>query len=165
MDCEMKRLEKSLSETAGVFNWIAAGAVVSMMVLTSADVALRFFRHPIPGSYEIVGLLGALAASFSLAYTTVNKGHIAVEFIVQKLPRRIQYAVDAANGVASCLLFGIIAWQSALYAIDLKAKGEVSLTLQMPIHPFIFGIALGCGLLAIVLAVDALSALKRSIQS
>lgn len=161
----MKRLEKSLSETAVFVNWIAAGAVVIMMALTSADVVMRFFRHPIPGTYEIVGLLGAVAASFSLAYTTVKKGHIAVEFVVQKMPRRIQFAVDIFNNAIGCLLFGILAWQSALYALDLKTSGEVSLTLQMPIYPFVFGIAAGCGLLCLLLAVNSFISFKRTIRS
>ena len=159
----MKRLETSLTEMAGFVNWIAAGAVAIMMVLTSADVVLRFFRHPIPGTFEIVGLLGTVAASFSLAYTTVMKGHIAVEFIVQKLPRKVQHAVDAVNGLAGCLLFAILAWQSVLYAMDMRANGEVSLTLQMPIYPFILGIAIGCGMLSAVLGVSVFTSFKRTV--
>ncbi|MCK9273778.1 MAG: TRAP transporter small permease [Syntrophales bacterium] len=157
----MKQIEKYLADIAIRVNWIAAGAIIVMMSLTSADVILRFFRHPIPGTYEIVGLMGAVAASFSLAYTTVMKGHIAVEFLVRKLPRHVQYGIDIITGFAGFLLFAILAWQSALYAMNLKTNSEVSLTLQMPIYPFIFGIAIGCGLLSLVLAANSITALKR----
>lgn len=144
-------LEKSVHPLARWFNWIAAGAVTAMMLLTCADVVLRIFRCPIPGTYEIVCLLGATFASFSLAHTTTERGHIAVDFLVQKLSPRNQLVVECINSIIGAVLFSVIAWQSILQALDLKAAGEVSMTLQMPIHPFLFGIAAGCGLLAVVL--------------
>ena len=157
----MFRLDKFINLLSYRFNWIAAGAIVAMMLLTSTDVILRLFRHPIPGTYEIVGLLGAVVIAFSLAYTSIEKGHIAVEFLVQKFPRNVQLFITAINDLFSSFLFGLIAWQSILYASDLKQSGEVSLTLQAPIYPFIYGIAAGCGLLCFVLILEFLKSLKR----
>ncbi|MBW2636040.1 MAG: TRAP transporter small permease [Deltaproteobacteria bacterium] len=153
--------EKHILSTADLFNWVAAGALVIMMVLTCCDVVLRFFRHPIPGTYEMVGLLGTVIISFSLAYTTAKKGHIAVEFIVSKFGRRAQNSIDAVNDFLALILFAVITWQSALYALDLKASKEVSLTVQIPIHPFVFGISLGCGLVCFVLALDLYKSIRR----
>ncbi|MCX5851708.1 MAG: TRAP transporter small permease [Deltaproteobacteria bacterium] len=152
----MKKLGDTIHLIAGGANWIAAAALVGMMLLTCSDVVLRFFRHPIPGTYEIVGLLGTVVIALSLAYTTEEKGHISVEFIVQKLPRRIKAALDTVNHLIAIVLFGIVAWQSTRYALDLRASGEVSLTIQMPIYPFILSIAGGCILVCIVLAYDLL---------
>lgn len=157
----MFRLDRFINLLSYRFNWIAAGAIVAMMLLTSTDVILRLFRHPIPGTYEIVGLLGAVVIAFSLAYTSIEKGHIAVEFLVQKFPRNVQLFITAINDLFSTFLFGLIAWQSILYASDLKQSGEVSLTLQAPIYPFIYGIAAGCGLLCFVLILEFLKSLKR----
>jgi len=39
--------------------WIAGSAIVAMMLLTCTDVVLRYFRKPIPGTYELVCFLGA----------------------------------------------------------------------------------------------------------
>ncbi|HPA15553.1 MAG TPA: TRAP transporter small permease [Desulfobacterales bacterium] len=156
----MSRFEKILLFLSDRLNWIAAGAVIVMMLLTSADVVLRFFRRPIPGTYEIVGLLGAVVISFSLAYTSVKKGHIAVEFLVERFPRKIQTFINAINDFFSALLFGLISWQSMLYALDLKGSGEVSLTLQMPIYPYVYGISTGCGLLCMVLLAEFLKSLQ-----
>lgn len=156
----MVRSEKILLSAADMFNWVAAGALVIMMVLTCTDVVLRFFRHPIPGTYEIVGLLGTVVISFSLAYTTVKKGHIAVEFIVSRFTGKTQNSIDAVNNFLSLILFAIITWQSTLYGFDLKQSGEVSLTVQLPIHPFVFGISFGCGLVCFVLAMDLYKSLR-----
>jgi len=147
------RIEEWIHKTADAFNWIAAAAVAGMMVLTCLDIILRLFRHPIPGTYEMVGFLGAVFAAFSLGYTSVNRGHIAVDFLVQKLPARAQSFVDGANALICGIFFGFLARQCLTYARDLKDFGEVSMTLQMPIYPFVYGLAAGCFLLTLVLAV------------
>jgi len=157
----MFRIERITYLLTDGFNWIAAGAVVAMMCLTCTDVILRIFRLPIPGTYEIVGLLGSVVIAFSIGYTAVEKGHIAVEFLVQKLPVRVQTVIDTFNALISTCLFGLISWQSIVYASDLQQSGEVSLTIQMPIYPFVYGIALGCGLLCLVLLLDFVKSLKR----
>lgn len=132
-----------------------------MMLLTTADIVLRAFRHPIPGAYEIVGLLGSLAISFSLAYTSIEKGHIAVEFLVNRFSAPIQALISAANSLIATIFFAIITWQSILYGTDFLLRGEVSMTIQMPIYPFIYGVAAGCGLLCPVLLVEFLGALRK----
>jgi TRAP-type C4-dicarboxylate transport system permease small subunit len=153
----LNRIERLISRLASFFNGIAAAAVVGMMALTCLDVILRFFRHPIPGAYEVVGMLGAVFVSFSLARTSMDQGHIAVDFVVQRFPERLQHAVEAINTGICALLFTVLCRQCVLYALDLKASGEVSMTLQMPIHPFVFGIAVGCAMLSVVLALNCAS--------
>ena len=147
------RIEQWTARVADIFNWVAAAAVVGMMVLTCLDIILRMFRHPIPGTYEMVGFLGAVFAAFSLGYTSVHRGHIAVDFIVQKFPKSVQSLVDGINALICGIFFGFIARQCLVYAGDLKMYGEVSMTLQMPVYPFVYGIAVGCFLLTLVLLV------------
>lgn len=156
----MLRIEKTITATAERANWIAAAALIIMMVLTTLDVILRLFKSSIPGTYEIIGLLGAVVASFALGYTSVEKGHIAVDFLVMRFSPKAQALVGAINALVATSLFCIITWQSLLYALDLMKKGQVTLTLQLPIYPFVFGIAAGCGLLALVLMVEFLHSLR-----
>lgn len=156
----MLRLEKNIPATAEKANWIAAAALILMMLLTTIDVVLRLFRSSIPGTYEIIGLLGAVVASFALGYTSVEKGHIAVDFLVMRFSRKTQALVGAINALIATALFSIITWQSLLYALDLMKKGQVTLTVQLPIYPFVFGMAVGCGLLTLVLMVEFLHCLR-----
>jgi TRAP-type C4-dicarboxylate transport system permease small subunit len=153
----LNRIERLVGRLASLFNGVAAGAVVGMMTLTCLDVLLRFFRHPIPGTYEIVGMLGAVFVSFSLARTSVDQGHIAVDFLVQRFPKRLRYVVEAINAGICAMLFTVLCRQCVIYALDLRTSGEVSMTLQMPIHPFVFGVAIGCAMLSAVLVVNCVS--------
>ncbi|MDO9566510.1 MAG: TRAP transporter small permease [Candidatus Desulfaltia sp.] len=157
----MFRFEKLIILLANRFNWIAAGAIVAMMLLTSADVVLRLFRHPVPGTYEMVGLFGTVVISFSLAYTSVERGHIAVEFLFQKLPKKVRFLINAINDFLCLFLFGLLTWQTILMASNLKQSGEVSMTLQLPIYPFVFGISIGCGLLSLTLLKDFLKSVIK----
>jgi TRAP-type C4-dicarboxylate transport system permease small subunit len=131
-----------------------------MMLVTTGDVVLRFFRFSVPGAYETIGFLSALAIAFSLPYTAVEKGHIAVDFLVPHLPRKVRVVVHGINSLVSLCLFALIAWQSLLYGATLKANGSVSATLEMPIYPFVYGVAAGCILLCPVLVLDLLLNLR-----
>ncbi len=141
---------------------IAAMAIFSMMALTCVDVFLRyFFRKPIPGTYEIVALLGAVAVSFAMAHTLAEKGHVAVSLVVQILPKRIQGIVESIISIFGIILFAIIAWQSILYGVDCQRSGEVSMTLQLPFYPIIYGVAFGAGVVCLVLLVDLANAIAK----
>ncbi|MEA2101065.1 MAG: TRAP transporter small permease [Thermodesulfobacteriota bacterium] len=153
------RIHNIVARTAEKINWISAAAVAFIMFLTTADVIMRFFGSPFPGTYEIVGLVGALVISFSLPYTSIKKGHIAVEFLVQRLPQTPMRVINMVNAFIAMFLFGVISWQTALYAGSLMESGVVSPTLEMPLYPFVYGIAIGCALLCVVLFMEFLGAL------
>jgi TRAP-type C4-dicarboxylate transport system permease small subunit len=160
----MMHLQKHLTKLSLGFNALAGAAVVAMMLLTCADVVLRLFRHPIPGTYEIIGFLGTVVVAFSLAYTSLEKGHIAVEILVEKLPRRIQAGIEVFVSLIGAALFALITWQCTVYAADLKQSGEVSLTLTMPIYPFIYGLAAGSGLLCLVLLSECMQSAGKTVK-
>lgn len=160
----MFKFEKMIRALAEKFNWIAAGAVVFMMLLTCLDVFLRLVSKPIPGTYEFIGLFGSVVISFSLAFTTMAKGHIAVELLVQKLSQKRQFMFGFVTDFFSMILFVVVSWRSFLYAMELMRAGEVSLTTHFPIYPFVLGIALGCGLQSLLLFTDTVKSFKGAMK-
>ena len=157
----MTAFKKYVLLAAEKLDLIAAAAIVAMMSLTCADVILRIFRKPIPGTYEIVSFLGAIAVSFAVAHTSADKGHVAVSLIVRVLPQKIQGGVEAIVALLSMLLFGLISWQSLNYGNDCRLSGEVSSTLELPLHPVIYGVAFGAGVVCLVLLVDFINAIEK----
>ena len=151
----MDLLEKTSKELARILYWVAGISIVSMMVLTCADVALRFCvtvyhathweflvpLRPIAGTYELVCYMATVAVAFAMAHTTVEKGHVAVSFVVNLLPEKTQSIIATITNSCGLLFFILLTWQSVLYGSHLKASGEVSLTLQLPFYPFVYGIA------------------------
>lgn len=161
-------LERISKDVAKILYWVAGAAIVSMMLLTCADVILRLgvtayhkyhwgflapFR-PIPGTYELVKFLGAVAVAFAMAHTSVKKGHVAVDILVERFPAKIQSLIETITGSFGFILFALISWQSVLYANDLRASGEVSLTLELPFYPFVYGISIAAAAVCLVLLSD-----------
>jgi TRAP-type C4-dicarboxylate transport system permease small subunit len=157
----MSFLERISNELARLLYWIAGTAIIIMMVLTCGDVILRFFRRPIPGTYELVCFLGAVAVAFAMAHTTVEKGHVAVSLVVRLFPARIQGLVEGITSTFGFVFFALIAWQSVLYGHDLYTSGEVSLTLQLPFYPFVYGIGFSAAAVCLVLLTDLFKSLMK----
>jgi TRAP-type C4-dicarboxylate transport system permease small subunit len=161
----MVSFQKSSLWLASRLGIIAAAAIFIMMGLTCLDVFLRYFlRKPIPGTYEIVSFLGTVAVSLAMAHTLAQRGHVAVSLVVQLFPKRAQGVVEFLISIFGFILFGLIAWQSVLYALDCQSVGEVSLTLQLPFYPFIYGVAFGAAVVCLVLLVDLIDAVAKMRQ-
>jgi TRAP-type C4-dicarboxylate transport system permease small subunit len=150
----MYTFEKISHAMAKRLYWVAGVAIVVMMLLTCADVVLRYFRKPIPGTYELVCFLGAAAVAFAMAHTSVERGHVAVTFVVALFPRRIQGLIESITTCFGLFFFTLLAWQSLIYANDLRLSGEVSLTLELPFYPFVYGIGFSAAIVCLILLSD-----------
>ena len=157
----MNIFERIATILARKLYWVAGTAIVAMMLLTCADVILRYFRRPIPGTYELVCFLGAVAVAFAMAHTSVERGHVAVSIVVRLFPKRIQDLIESITGSFGFAFFALIAWQSVIYANDLRAYGEVSLTLQLPFYPFVYGIGFSAAAVCLVLLADLFKSLMK----
>lgn len=146
-----ERISRSLSSA---FNWIAGCSIVAMMLLTCLDVILRILYEPITGTYEIVGLLGAVTISFALAKTSLDQGHIAVKLLMLRLPPRARAIITLITRILTLGLFALISWQSSVYATDLWRTAEVSPTIALPFYPIVYGVAVTCALVCLVSLVD-----------
>ena len=147
--------------------WINRGALAvggaclaGMALLTCANILLRIVWVPIQGTYELMGYFGALVAALALAHTQLRRGHIAVDVLVVRMPRRVQRVLNGLNGLICMALFGLAARQLIVKALVLRASGEVTETLRIVYYPFALAVALGCFLLALVLLGEFLQTLK-----
>lgn len=130
-------LVSSLLRSAGAL------ALTLMMLITVADVAGRFFKHPIFGSVEIVGFLAVAAVAAALPHTYKVDGHVGVEIITRLLPRKTRLALDLFTRTLTLIFFSVAAWQMFVYAKDIQQAGEVSMNLEFPLHYSILVLAVG----------------------
>jgi len=160
----MHNFEKLSHILASKMYWVAGTAIVAMMLLTCADVVLRYFRRPIPGTYELVCFLGAVAVSFAMAHKSIEKGHVSVSFIVTLFPSRLQRVIECITSFFGLFLFVLIAWQSIIYANDLYASHEVSLTLELPFYPFVYGIGFSAAVVCLTLLSDLIKNVLKILE-
>ena len=157
-------MEKVATRLTTIMYWIAGAAIILMMLITCADVLLRYFRRPIPGTYELVCFLGATAASFAIAHTSVKKGHVSVSLAVRLLPPRLQALIGVITTSFGLLLFSMLSWQSVLFANDLKAAKEVSMTIELPFYPFVYGMSFAAAAVCLVLLVNLVQHVKKALE-
>jgi TRAP-type C4-dicarboxylate transport system permease small subunit len=143
-----------VSKISKWMNAVAAVALGFMILLTVADVILRYFRKPIVGTYEMVGLSGAVIIGFSLPFTSLMKGHVNVDFLTLKLSPKARKIFSYVTRVLGMLLFLIIGWNLILLGMDFHKVGEVTPTRHLPIYPVLYGVGLCCFFELFVLLCD-----------
>ncbi|QJB56630.1 TRAP transporter small permease [Pseudodesulfovibrio sp. zrk46] len=149
-------LDKLSELVAKVLTALAGLFLVAMMVLACANVVLRAVWAPIQGTFELMGFMGAVVAAFSLAFAQRRKSHIAVGILLGRFPAIIRRLADAGTSLLSCGFFALCGMETYKWAAFLVQTGELSETLQIVYHPFVFAAAAGCFALSFVLLVDTL---------
>ena len=152
----MKALLSTVSKISGVLHGIASGALTFMMFITVADVAGRAAGYPIMGTYEIVGLTGAIVIGFAVPFTSWQKGHIYMEFLLDRLPQTQRQVLNVFTRLLCIALFIFIGYNLLQVAADFRRAGEVSPTLQIPIFPVAYGVAICCFIECVVFVCDIL---------
>lgn len=137
-----------------------------MMLLTVSDVVGRkLFSHSVMGSVELSEFMLLILIFFSLAHGEAKNAHVKVDFVMGLFSPRVRAVVDMVTQFIGFLLCGLITWSSLVYAGKMKAAGDVSQDLWLPKYPFVYVVALGCGILALALLVKFFSAIARMGES
>ena len=134
--------------------------LVGMILLTCANIAIRTVWEPIAGTFELMGYFGAVVTAAALAFTQLNRGHIAVNVLINRFSKKTRRRLNGFNNAACALFFAIIAWQIGLKAHGFMQTGEVSETLRIIFYPFTYMVAAGCGVIALVFLVDLMQVLR-----
>lgn len=142
-------LSRSMFALAGV-------ALAASMLLTVSDVVLRSFQRPIVGTYELVGLLGAIVVGFAIPETSRINGHVIMDFLPSALSGGARRLLKVITRLLGIVLFLIIAVNLWTLGTDFRANGEVTPTLQLPMYPIAWGLAICSVVQCFILVVDIL---------
>ncbi|MBN1832422.1 MAG: TRAP transporter small permease [Deltaproteobacteria bacterium] len=158
-------VEKTVHTIARWLNWLADSAIVAIMVIVCLNVLGRdLFGVPLDGTVDMVSLLGAFVIAGAIAHTQVLKGHIRITLFIELLPRPIRTILACLIDFVGMVLFGIISWQTILFAIGTHEIGELSEVLKIPITPFAVMVSVGCMALTLVLLTDLISLFSKGVE-
>jgi TRAP-type C4-dicarboxylate transport system permease small subunit len=140
---------------------LASGILILLlMAFTVADVFLRYvFNAPFRSVYEFTEFFMAAIVFLGMAYTGWVGGHIAVDVFANWLDRPAWRFLTAAIALIGAALFALIAYRAALETV--ATIDQVSNRLAWPHFPFRFTVVIGSALLAAVLVVQGVQALRR----
>jgi TRAP-type C4-dicarboxylate transport system permease small subunit len=113
---------------------LAGGAILAALTLMSAaSIGGRLVNRPIQGDFELVQVGCAVAIAFFLPYCQLARGNIIVDFFTTGAPERVQRTLDAAGGALLALVMGLVAWRTGAGTLAMKAGGEVSMIMGLPL--------------------------------
>ena len=138
----------------GVLNAIAGVALTCMMFLTFTDVVMRFFGHPIMGVYELVSFLLAVVIGFSIPKVSLDRGHVYMEFLLDKMPEKGKAVMMTFTRILCLGLFVAIGVNLFLVGNEFRVAGEVSSTLKIPFYPIAYGVGICCLVECVVFIAD-----------
>lgn len=150
-------MDTALAYVEKMGKWMQAVSCVVLtllMFLTTADVIGRSFGHPIIGTYEVVGLGGAMVLAFAIPITSWIRGHIYVDTFYSKCPKGVRAGFDVVTRLISLTLFVLIGWNLFKLGYELHTAGEVTLTRHLPFYPVAYALAICCFAQCLVLVAD-----------
>lgn len=130
---------------------LAAIVLVFIVILVVANIILRPFDKAIMGAYDLVVILTPVIISLSIAYCAVKDGHVAIGMLVERFSKRVQKIIDFITGSIVIVTLLTATWFVVQHAEKMRQNNEVTTTILIPYAPFIILIAVGIGMLALVI--------------
>ncbi len=156
---------KIIDSLSRILNVVACAVLVALILLTVSDVFLRyFFRSPILGTTELTENMMVCLAFLAMAWCAVQNGHLKVDLVMFRFPKKVQAVADVLTGFAGLCVVGLIAWRSVAEAVAIKDLGIVSSLLKIPAFPFYFVVALGSALLCLVMITQVIQNISKVVK-
>lgn len=143
-----------LNTVSRALNLLAGATLTFMMLLTVADVFCRAGGHPILGVYEIVALALAIVIGCGIPQTSLDRGHVYMEFLLEKLSGTARRVMNTCTRIACLVLFALIGFNLLKVGAELFTSGEVSPTLRLPFYPVAYAVAACCFVQCVVFLFD-----------
>ena len=109
----MRRSLDLLYDTAA---WLAALAMVGVLVMVLASVLCRLLHFNLPGTDAYAGYCMAAAGFLALAHTLKKNEHIRVSLIIGRLTGGARHALEIWALTAAVFVAGLFAWFSVRLA-------------------------------------------------
>ncbi len=136
--------------------FLSVACIILLMGLLVAviNMILRPFGHPLTGSFELMGYGSAIITALGLGFSQEKKSHIAVDILFKKFPSGLKKWLNIVGLLLCTIFFSAVAVRLFLFALDLKANGELSETLMVPFYPVTMIVSLGFVVLTLNLIHD-----------
>lgn len=154
----IKRYNKVVNKINDRVKDLAAIVLVFITFLVVTNIIIRStIAAPIQGTYDLVVILTTVVIALSIAYCAAKDGHVAVSLLVQRFPKRVQHFIDFITGSIVIITLLLTTWYLVQHANTMRQNQEVTTTIGIPYAPFILIIAVGTGMLALVIFGKVLS--------
>jgi TRAP-type C4-dicarboxylate transport system permease small subunit len=130
---------------------LSGGALFAIMALTFFDVLGRkLLDNSIPGSLELTELLMVIVIFAALPLVSLRGEHVLFDSLDNSLPPKVLAIQKAVIHLLIALALLGLGWLMFRTGAQFQQTGETTAQLKFPKAPFIYGMALLCGISGIV---------------
>ena len=153
---------KTIHHLSMLFAYVATGVLGLMMLLTVADVFLRyFFNSPITGTTEVTEFMMVIVVFPALAYCAITRRHVQVDLLVSYFPRKVRTIIDTFTLLATLGIFIIITCQSFLESMDVRTTTAL---LSLPHYPFYWVLTVSLALFCLSIATLLIENITKEVK-
>jgi TRAP-type C4-dicarboxylate transport system permease small subunit len=151
-------------------HWIAMILLLLLMFMTVGDIVGRYMVGiipgfgPIPGTFELTEIMLAVAVLTAIGHTQMRRGHISIDLVISKFPRKVRALIDCITQFLSLAIFVLVTWQTIKYAHLLYISNDVSAILRLPLYPFLIVAAIGCFTFCLAMLSTFIQTLTKAIK-
>ena len=158
------KIVNAIGFIAKSINVLGMVVLVAMMLLTVADVSLRYFLNsPIMGGTEITEYM-MVCLFLGVPWCMFKGGAIKMDLLVSRFPDRVQAILDAVTDTFGLLVMVCLTWQLFKEMRNAHDLGISSTVLGISSAPFYGVLSFAVGMLAIVLAVNIVHSFMKGVK-
>lgn len=135
--------------TGRISSWLAVALILTIFYEV---VSRYFFNAPTIWAFDMAYYLGGSFIVLGACYVTLVKGHVRIDVLSMRFPRKVQLWIDTIFTVVLFLpLWGFViyrAWKMFIIAVERGQKSDLTYWYP-PIWPLRLTIALGLTLLVL----------------
>lgn len=162
----MDRLHRLALTISRAGAWVGGGLLLLTAFIVAIDIVMRaFFARSIGGADELSGYALAIATAWGLSFTLLERSHIRIDSLYEKVPPRVRAILDLVSLAAFFLFMSLTAyygWKVLAQSITSNARSISAIGTPLVIPQAIWFAGFVFALLVIVLLfVQGAAALAR----
>ncbi len=156
--------DRCLIPIENFFNFIAAAAIFTLMILGVLQIGLRsLFNSPITGYIDLVELSMATMAFLGAAYCQRLAAHIRMEIFVGKLKGRALWIAESFGTLVAMIIIAILVWYSWDHFMRAFEIGDSTIDAEYPVWPSKLLVPVAFGLWFLRLGVQLIGSVRLAI--
>ena len=116
---------RALHRTANILAIFGGLLSCAMAAIVTISVIGRYlFSRPIPGDYDLVGILCGCAIFAFLPYCQLHRGNVLADFFTQKASARVKAVLDAGGNALFLAAVVMFTWRLYYGMLEMRQSSE-----------------------------------------
>jgi TRAP-type C4-dicarboxylate transport system permease small subunit len=155
-------IDKLVSYPSKVVSAMSMVGIIFVMLLVVADVIRGWLFHSFFwGAGDLEMLAFCIIVWGPMALGALKKSHIALTFVLDKLPRLPRLGADLIIALVVSGVLGMFTWRLAAHGMRMGETLVRTGVLKIPFEPFVYFAAFCCALMALVYLARVLEAVGK----